>query len=250
MRLFVSRGTIVVERCFTPGLNTFVAAQMDSDPPSDPESDVVVQPPPPPPVPIAFTSKMVFGWMDQHDGCELTSKQPSRITGCSFQHVQIETEKLNAAGFHVHVFPLNISKFKCNAENVKIEAVHENKQNAIGANFDVQETKFKDEPSWEPGHAEITALAINAFEIADMVTRSPKRAVVVCSKNGGDAMKTLVCCVALAVKAIDRKNAKFVLRGRLPQPKDSRLKKFVDAFSKFTRQDAVSKSEGFYFSEF
>ena len=200
-------------------------------------------------VPVPITANTIIGWLNTDDDSlpfEPYKQQPNRLVGCSFSQLQFEIDKLTDAGMEVHLYPLNISRLPGGASAI-VESIYENRNNSPGANFDVQESKK--EKLWIAGHAEITSIASNAFEIADLIFRSSKKAVVISSLNGGDAMKTLTACTANALRTIDKKKAKLAIRGRTAQPKDPKLKKFVEAFSTFSRQNAVSKTEAFYYAE-
>ena len=210
---------------------------------------------------VPFTASMTLGWPTSLLEAQAHVKPPpSRISGCSFVQLQQEVEKLTASGLNVHVVPLNIARLSGCAEAAAIHYVYENRNGVPGANFDVREAKSQtsgkktqesQESSWSPGHAEITAIATSAFDLADLVGRSSKTAVVVCSVNCGDALRTFVACVAAALRTTtDKRQAKLALRGRLPQPRDSKLKEFVDVFATFSRADALKKTEEFYFKEF
>lgn len=221
---------------------------MDSEPDSDAQEAW--------PQPLKSTSASVpvpfLSWLNTENDSggslpfEPLKQQPNRLVGCSFSQSQSEIDKLTDAGMQVHLYPLNIQRLFGGAGAV-IESIYENRHNNPGANFDVQESKK--EKLWISGHAEITSIASNAFEIADLICRSSKKAVVICSLNAGDAMRTLTACTAAACRTIDKKKAKMALRGRLSQPKDPKLKKFVEEFSTFTRENAVAKTEAFYYKE-
>jgi len=206
--------------------------------------------------PIALTHNIVLSCVrgDEmlSEGVPTRSRvqqQPSRIVGCSFSQLQSELDKLADAGLNSHVYPLNITRFSGGA-GATVQSIYENRNNCPGANFDARELKSKGARSWEPGHAEITSIAANAFELADLVCLNSKEAVVVCSTTGGDAVKTLVACTASALCTIDKKRAELAVRRRLPQPKDATLKRFVEAFSTFGRKRAVANTEAFYYKNF
>lgn len=198
--------------------------------------------------PLAISTKLLFGAKNPvpaaSDAAATTTTTKSRIVCCSSAQLRSKVDDMLDAGFKcVHVFPMNMAN-RLQSRIATTEPIHELRGGNPGANFDVCEPAGKD--LWEPGHAEITGLAVAAFDIADLINRSGKTAAVICSNKGADAPRTLACCARLALRTIDKKKAKLALKGQAPVPKSAMLKAFVQEFATFKRDTAVSMSEQFY----
>ena len=125
----------------------------------------------------------------------------------SFNACNEAVAKLEAAGFSVCVYALHPSPPVCGSASVELCMEYHGAN--PGSHFRIQD----DAADFDPGADETCGFFVYAYEIADILVRKPKRAVVVTSVRGGCAAKLVAALAARIVKAKVPKKAAAVVGG-------------------------------------
>ena len=156
---------------------------------------------------------------------------PKRLSFASESTMCSKIDALVSMGHTVLIYPMNYSISPVG--NANLVECHAYRNGVQAENLDVDERT-----SYEPGRAELTGIAVLAYEIAETLTDDDSVAVVVVSKKGGNAARLLAGCAALAVRRIASPDkAKSIVGGHAPQP-TGELKKIYDAFPKWSKVTA------------
>lgn len=168
-------------------------------------------------------------------------KGPTRVLSCCFDKCQHEVDKLVECGLKVKVFPLNIHQFAFG--KATLEAVHEIRAGKNSANFDVNEHQH-----YDFGHAELSGIAVKAYEVAEFLLETPNAAAIVSSRKGGVATKLLVACTLAALRVKNKKKAAQIITGRQPMLKHTIALKFLEAF-KTWEEDLVLEGVDYFYNK-
>lgn len=143
-----------------------------------------------------------------------------------------KVDELVCNNFDVAIVPMNYSIAHRPLQNGShYMDCHAYRQDSPAENFDVDETGN----AWEPGAAELSGIAVSAYEIAEFLLESDRNSAIVVSKRGGNAPKLLAGCAAQAVRKLGtRERAASIIGHQAPHPAGE-LKKVYDAFPKWTR---------------
>lgn len=157
---------------------------------------------------------------------------PKRLSFASESTLYSKIDALVSIGYTVLVYPMNWRVCRWGIGSASVVECHVYRNGIQAENMDVED--YHASP-WEPGRAELAGIAVLAYEIAETLTHDDAVAVVVVSKKGGNAVRLLAGCAALAVRRIaSPEKSKSIVGAYAPQP-TGKLKKIYDAFPKWTK---------------
>jgi hypothetical protein len=137
------------------------------------------------------------------------------------------------AGYEVEIYNMqNKTSINVPTPDVSVYGVYEYREkDSAGVAMDVVESHSG---KWDYGHDELVGTAVAAKIIGESIKENPNRVVIVASKAGGEAARTLLSCVTKEVTAkfkYQKATARSIIGHRATNPSDERLREFCNSFA-------------------